>query len=76
MWSFIDSGPRVVPCFVLDLIQCIRFRKWYLQHVPKNILLEYQSASSNFSKVGGLVFYCRVTHHHKLNQVIIPVAVG
>lgn len=70
IWSFIDNSHNIVTYFLLDPIQCIKFGRWYLQHVPKNIPLKYQSASSNFSKASILVFWSCVTHYHKLSSLL------
>ena len=71
IWSFIDNCPKNGH-FFLDLIQSIKFRKCYPQHVPKDILLKYQSTSSSFSKVSVFVFCCCVTYYHKLTSFLAP----
>ena len=70
IWSFMDSNPQKCCLSLLDLIQSIRQRKWYLQHVSKNILLKYLSTSGNFTKVSLLVFCCYVTHCYVLTSLL------
>lgn len=69
-WSFMDSNPKKCCLPLLNLIQCITYRKWYLQHVPKSILLKYLSASGNFTKASLLVFCWCVMHYHVLTSLL------
>lgn len=68
--SFMDSSPKKCCLSLLNLIQCIRYRKWYLQHVPKSILLKYLSASGSFTKASLWVFCWHVAHLHVLTSLL------
>ena len=70
-WSFMDSSPKKCCLSLLNLIPCIRYIKWYLQHVPKSILLKYLSASGSFTKASLWVFCWCVAHYHVPTSLLL-----